>query len=183
MPLFKVERPLVGKKRLFGGKLAAAVPAVVRVQPADDDHDPIDYDLEMTLDVVAGRMQCVRLCAVQRDGGPPVTTENLRRIPVGQLVHFAAFQMQLVRETIPVPDDPDALVVADEWRPPPANFASGGMTDEALEQLARVYRMALATGDRPYGVLEREFNLPRAKAARWISTARRRGILGVEDAD
>ena len=168
---------------LFGGKLVAAVPAVVTVEPLPDDREPLDYDIEMTLDVIGGRMQCVRLCAVQRDGGPPVTTENLRRVPVGQIITLASLDGRLVSECVPDPENPGSFVpAADSWTPPPVDFAEAGMTDEALEQAARVYRMALATGARPFGVLERDFNLPRAKASRWITTARRRGILGDDDA-
>jgi hypothetical protein len=37
--------------------------------------------------------------------------------------------------------------------------------------------LAVALGAKPYGVLQRDWNLPRAKTSRWIATARRRGIL------
>lgn len=164
-------------KLIYGGRLFAEVPSRVRVEPLPDDREPLDYDLTLDLDIVDGRMQCVSLCAVQRPSGPAVTTENLRRVPVGQIVSFAAHELRLVREAVPSSSDPNKMVPAASWDPPAADFAAGGMTDAALESMARIYRMTMATGNRPYGVLEREFNLARAKASRWVSVAKRRGIL------
>jgi hypothetical protein len=185
VPSFTVTKPTAGPdlRPIWGGALVAAVPATVRVTPAENDPDPLDYDLDLTLDVIAGRMQCIRLEIHQRPGGPPVTSDNIRRIPVGEMVAFATITGGLVRERIPVPGDPDAIVTPGRFEYPPESdiTAAGGMTEKALEQAARIYRMASASGDRPYGVLERRYGLPRAKAARWIATARRRGILGDED--
>lgn len=165
---------------LFGGRLHAAVPTELFIEPSSDDVEPIDYTVKMTIDVVAGRLHCVELCARQRDSGPPVTTEGIRRIPVSTYVQLAAIELGVVREVVPVDGNPD-IAEEVEWTPPPADFAAEGMTDEALRQVSRVYRWAMATGDRPYGLLEREFSIPRAKASRWITTARRRGLLGSEE--
>lgn len=63
------------------------------------------------------------------------------------------------------------------WGPPPADFAKQGMTDQALAHLARIYMWSMATGDRPYGVLEREYGLARATTSRWIRIARNRGLI------
>jgi hypothetical protein len=173
---------MIRDKPLYGGRMRAAAPVVIKVEPGSDDAEPLDYDLELTLDVVAGRMQCTDLRVTRRPGGPPVTSENLRRIPIASMVGFAIQHVGVVMEAEP---DPDWDVGYREvpYQPPPDDFAAGGMTDEALEHTARVYRWAMATGAKPYGVLERDFNLPRAKASRWIATARRRGILGPIDTE
>lgn len=181
MPRFRTAKPLVRSTELFGGRLRAAVPARLFVELAENDPEPIDYNLTMTLDVVSGRLQCVELCVQHRAGGPAVTTEGIRRIPVGLYVQLAAIDQGVVSETVSVPGSPNVVEEID-WSPPPADFAADGMTDEVLTQVARIYRWTMATGDRPYGVLERQYGIPRAKASRWISTARRRGLLEPEEA-
>jgi hypothetical protein len=176
MPLITTPWGTVRDRPLFGGRMRAAAPVVLTVQPGSEDREPLDYDLEVTLDVVAGRMQCTDLRVMRRPGGPPVTSENLRRIPVAYIVGFASQNAGVVSEIEPDPDSPDGYREI-AYQPPPKDFADRGMTTEALEHAARVYRWAVALGDKPYGVLQRDFGLPRAKAARWIATARRRGIL------
>jgi hypothetical protein len=54
------------------------------------------------------------------------------------------------------------------------------MTDEALEQFARLYAITQVTGGKPSGVLLKDYGMPRATSSRWLATARRRRIL-IED--
>lgn len=181
MPDFHATQPLAHTTPLFGGRLRAAVPAELVVEPSSSDPEPIDYTVTMTLDVIGDRLQCVDLCVHRRENGPAVTTEGIRRIPVATYVRGAAIDLGVVLEAVSLEADPDQVELVG-WEPPPADFAAEGMTDEALRQVSRVYQWAMATGDRPYGVLERGYGLPRAKASRWIATARRRGLLGSDEA-
>lgn len=173
MPKFKLRDATARHRPLWGNRLVAAVPAVLDVEPTPDDAEPLDYDLRLNLDIVAGRLACIELCAHRREGGPVVTSENLRRIPVGRYVTLAAIDLELVHEVRTAAGGFELV----PFEPPPSDFAAAGMTDEALREITRLYVWAAATGERPYGLLERDYSLPRAKAARWLATARRRGIL------
>jgi hypothetical protein len=128
----------------------------------------------MALDVIDGRLSCTRVAAERlSEDAPGISTEDLRRIPVGSYVRTAALDMDLVREP-----------VGDGWgsvRPlPPPDFGRAGMTDDALDEFARLYAIIQATGGKPSGVLLNDYGMPRATSSRWLATARRRRIL-VED--
>ena len=56
--------------------------------------------------------------------------------------------------------------------------ARNRITDEHLEQVARVYRQALDTGIPPKKAVSAELHASTSTAGRWISQARKRGILG-----
>jgi hypothetical protein len=160
---------------LYGGRIRANVPATATFTPADSDADPLDFIVEMKLDIVAGRLACVGLTARQLKDGPTITSEGLRRIPVAEYVMAAAaYGSEILLERVPESDDSYRLV---KFEPPRSDFAAGGMTDEALEQMARVYSGAKATGQKATGILLNEYGMPRPTATRWIQTARRRGIL------
>lgn len=180
VPRFSVREKVVMDRELWGGRLVAAVPTVLTVDPLPGDEEPLDYKLELTLDVVDGRLHCVGLCAHRLPGGPPITSEGLRRVAVGRYVQMAAIELDLVHELRQIDQ---GVFKMEPFEPPPADFAKNGMTEEALSEVSRLYVWASATGDRPYGLLERQYGLPRAKAARWIATARRRGILPEEAVD
>ena len=165
---------------LYGDRLAAAVPALVEVTPLPGADEPLELRLEMTLDVVDGRLECIRLVAEGREGVEAVTEENLRRIPVASYVATAALRLDLLREVEPNPAGGAGEVVLRPYAPPPPDFASHGMTDEALEQVSRVYAWAQASGQRATGVLVTDFGMPRPTASRWLAAARQRGILREE---
>lgn len=151
----------------------ATVPATVRVLPDANDVEPLDHVVVMELDVVDGRLVCTRCTVEMGDNRQGVTAEALRRIPVGRYLREAAAAHPFTVLEVD-PNNADETMVFD---PPPANFADEGMTEEVLRQVARLYHWALATGDAPLGLLERDYGIPRGKASRWISTARRRGYV------
>jgi len=169
--VFKPER-LPTPKDVAGGMFRAMVPTTVHVQTAPGDVEPIDHTVVMDLDVVDDRLVCTRIEVEMPDGGTPVTTEVLRRIPVGRYIREAAATGLLVLEV-----DRNDRSKAHPFVPPSRDFAEYGMSDEVLREVARLYHWALATGEAPLGLLEREYDIPRAKASRWISTARRRGYV------
>lgn len=159
-------------KAVGGGMFRAAVPTRVRVEPGVDDPEPLDHTVVMNLDVLDGRLVCTCLEIVMTAGGPSVTAEVLRRIPVGRYLREAAASGLSVFEVDPADERKTHAFV-----PPPLDFASGGMTDDVLHEVARLYHWALATGDAPLGLLERDYGVPRGKASRWIQVARRRGYV------
>ncbi|WP_344689535.1 hypothetical protein [Blastococcus jejuensis] len=143
--------------------------------PDEADSDPLDFAVKMEIDIVEGRLSCVSLTAERLPDGPPITSEGLRRVPVAEYVMLAArYGREILLERIPRSDGTYRLA---EFKSPPANFAKDGMTDEALEQVARLYAWAQATGRKATGVLLNDYGMPRPTATRWIQTARRRGIL------
>ncbi|WP_232667899.1 hypothetical protein [Pseudonocardia sp. TRM90224] len=160
------------QKAVGGGMFRAAVPTKVRVEPSPDDLEPIEHTVVMHLDVVEGRLVCTRLDVEMVQGGPSVTAEVLRRIPVGRFLREAAASGLTVFEVDVEKEGQTHPFVA-----PPPDFAEAGMTDDVLREVARLYHWALATGDAPLGLLEREYGVPRGKASRWISVARRRGYV------
>jgi hypothetical protein len=85
--------------------------------------------------------------------------------------------VELLLERLPQPDG--SYEVA-RFKPPPRDFADDGMTDGALEQVARLFAWAQATGQKATGILLNDYGMPRPTATRWIQTARRRGILHEE---
>lgn len=164
---------------LYGRRLAANVPMKSVITPRAGDRDPLNFRITMTVDIVDGRLACTALSAERLDDAAPgITGDDLRRIPVGHYVRYAATEVPFVVgklidkghgtfEQVGVPE-------------PPHDFAKGGMTDEALEQFADLYAVIQATGGKPSGVLLKDYGMPRATFSRWLDTARRRRIL-VED--
>ena len=178
MPHFRTTGRLApgdGAWLLYGGRLLANVPASFTATPKADDPDRLDFVVVIELDVVDGRLACKSLTAQRLEDGPPISSEGLHRIPVADYVRrAAASEARILRERIP---QPDGSHIETRFVPPPPDFAKGGMTDEALEQAARVYAWAQATGQKATGILLNDYGLPRPTATRWIQTARRRGIL------
>lgn len=167
--------PSDGSWELYGGRVLVNVPATATISPEPEDADPLDFVVVMELDVVAGRLACVSLTAERLEDGPPITSEALRRVPVAEYAATAALSTRgILRERV---KRADGSVGEARFKLPDPNFAKDGMTDEALEQVARIYAMAQAMGQKPTGILLHEYGMPRPTATRWIQTARRRGIL------
>lgn len=155
--------------------MLASVPATVTFTPDEADSDPLDFAVRMEIDIVDGRLSCVSLTTERLAEGPPITSEGLRRVPVAEYVMGAArYGREILLERIP---DSGGTYRLAEFKPPPPDFARDGMTDDALEQVARLYAWAQATGRKATGVLLKDYGMPRPTATRWIQTARRRGIL------
>jgi hypothetical protein len=60
----------------------------------------------------------------------------------------------------------------------PEAFTTEGPQPQALTVVALVYRIAYLTGQRPARAVQLQLGLPRSTAGRWISLARKAGLLG-----
>lgn len=166
---------------LYGGRFWVPAPALLTLFGEEWDSGPMDFVASLTINVIGGRLVCTEFNAsieeIRHPGWTPVkeiTSEGLRRVPIAQWVELAAREwgyVKVLRELEP------GKYELDEFEMPPSDFAKDGMTDDALEFASQIYAFCLATGQKPTGVLQREFGLPRPTASRWIATARRRGIL------
>jgi hypothetical protein len=140
----------------------------VTFQPRDVDGNQVPFLVQMEVAQVDGRLRCVDLQVSHVAGGPAVTTEALRSLPIGQLT-IEAGKLTGLNEG---------------WTLPPNDFAERfrssrrRVDDDLLVAVAQVYRWASATGRYPFGVFADRFGIQRGTAARWVSLARRRGHLG-----
>jgi hypothetical protein len=163
---------LVNGKPVGDGSLRAAVPGTLTITPSPDDAEPLDVVVVMDVDVIDHKLACASMRLRTKDDQPaPMTAEVLRRIPVGRYLQMAAATGLTVLEV-----DTDSGSTHPFVRPA-GDFAAAGMTDEVLREVARLYNWAMATGDAPLGLLDRDYGIPRGRASRWIATARRRGYI------
>lgn len=161
------------------------VPGELRVTPAIGDPDQLDHEVVLRLDVLEDRLVCTSCEINMLDGGPPVNADALRRVPVARYLREAVTAGLAVKEVVQSDDEHEGVRIVgindlpqtQTFVPPPRDFAEGGMSDEVLQQVARLYHWSLITGDAPLGILERDYNIPYGKASRWIATARRRGYV------
>lgn len=120
------------------------------------------YDVDAKAVAEGGRFVCERLEVSRIEGGPPVTTEGLRELPVADLLADAcrvhAFEAALAQQA--------------------QAHAMRVMDDAALDLVALAYRYGNAVGDAPTREVMRLCRLSRSKASRWIAAARERGYLG-----
>jgi hypothetical protein len=148
----------------------ALPPVVMAMVPDLDGHGveaKIIYDGE--------RYVCAELRMWQLDGGPPVTGEAIRAVPVKHLVR-RAIRMQLYEPT--EWDDrgwESRFELMPAAKPPPDAKRHG--TDEMARWVAQVYQLAVALNEPPTKTVQDELGVSRATAGRWVAEARERGLL------
>lgn len=140
---------------------------------AIDVEDYEGFDLTVTVVFAGGRYECEELCVRRQSGGDPVTGEAVRSIPMAGIIRHAVWQMLMRTSTTP-----EGAHAASPlgWEIPP-DLAAGGPTDDALRLVARVYKISQALGQPPTQSVQKDLGLPRSTAGRWISLARKRGLL------
>ena len=144
--------------------------------PAKATVTEIVNGFEVLIDVVpeAGRLVAQEVRIRRTDGGPPVTGEAIRSIPVAGLVKLAA---TLALEVI----EHDGYT---EWSPriltpeTALRLRENGPTTETLDWVAYLYRLGLLMGEPPTKAVEVRLGIPRSTAGRWVAAARDRGPLG-----
>jgi hypothetical protein len=134
----------------------------------------LPYIVEIEVEFEDDRLVPISVSARRKPRGQPISSDGLRRLPVKGLVRqMALMNLMKVDETSPATYriSPDALRGLE-------GIATGGPTDEALEYVALVYRIAFAANDNPVQAVMDIFQLPRSTASRWVGQARERGFLG-----
>lgn len=159
---------------LYGQRLWVRTPMTLVVSPSAEDPVKREFKTHLDVDVLDGRLVCTSLRVEAVEGCGEITSEAIRTIPVAQWVALGASKFGLVQQIRRASSGGLELV---RFEMPSRDFASNGMTDDALEAISQIYAFCMATGQKPTGVLAGEFNMSRPTASRWIATARHRGIL------
>jgi len=150
----------------LGGGLV--MPPLVTV--VDDDLE--GWEVEVDVVPQGGRLAVQEVRVRQRTGGPAVTTQALRSVPVAHLARRAR-AAALTRVT---------ASQSTSWNvhgPEPGSWRThNGPTDAVLTELAEVYRRALSVGAPPKRAVIEALGVPTSTAGRWIALARDRGVLG-----
>jgi hypothetical protein len=131
--------------------------------------------VELTIEVDDhGVPQCTGLELRRQPGGEPITGEALRNVPVARLMREAITQAASSERVPKVMTDSASVGATARIR------ARGvSLSDEHLREVAERYRAALDRGIRsPTQTVANELNAPRSTVARWVATARERGLLG-----
>jgi len=134
--------------------------------------------LEVHVVVQDGQPRCAELRCRPRPGGPPVSSEGLRSVPLARYLRESAY-LYSVRVTeldegrgllVSATGTGDEPLLAEAARRSPRQQ----MTDDLLRDVARVYSDA---GSKPTQAVMRRFHVSRPTAGRWVGLARSRGFL------
>lgn len=129
------------------------------------------YDVQALLVLDEGwRYRCTELRVTRRDGGPEVSGEGIRAIPLAGIIRDGVLSAAAVSARL------------QGWGTPPEGIAEHGPTPDALRWVARIYRLAHAAGDTPRKRVEETFGVSPATAGRWVAAAREAGHLGAAPA-
>jgi hypothetical protein len=124
-------------------------PLVSRTWPAEEG---LPYRLELRVVYEDGRFVVDQLTVKRREGGPPVTTEGLREVPIAALLRLAV-ESNVVRVRRSATRDGDTSSWEMTWASPLALSerakGGGGPSDEDLRTVAALYQVAYATGQAP----------------------------------
>lgn len=160
-------------------KLIEVAPGLVAPSPVFVMADVDGLEVELTVVAVpgedgrAGRLMCSHLEVRQTPGGPPVTTDLLRSVPIMLLIKYAGATVRdLVDRTTGLTT---VRVLTEERR---QELREAGPTAATLEWVAYLYRLATVLGEPPLRSVETTFEIPRSTAGGWVAQARKRGFLG-----
>ncbi|GAB3718784.1 hypothetical protein [Nocardiopsis nanhaiensis] len=141
------------------------VPTSVNIQGSEVN----GYDVTMRADYSSssGRYEC-RALTVTAPQGVEITGEALRSVPVQAVLNMGVASALQGFTTLNM----GAI---------PGDITEGGPTTRALEWVAYLYKVALIFGESPVQAVAHSLELPKSTANRWITRARDRGILNVQD--
>lgn len=155
-------RAALGRPHRLGHGFAVMYKPEIQVE-----HEGLDLDLQF--DVDDGRLVVTSLCARQRAGGPPVTIDFLKSLP---LVRFA---------TTSVLGDLGGLVQIESRGPRDHTVSSADVDDlsalSEVERAAVVYRAAYFFGLPPTAKVAEVLGVSHAVAAKRVQAGRRAGLL------
>ncbi len=141
--------------------------------------DPLNpYLIEIEVQVVDGQPRCEELRCRQRPDGPPVSSENLRKVRLGGYLRLSAVAMSfhaVLDENGDVlfaqatgTGDEELLARAAVRRPRVT------VTEDLLRRVAQIHRDG---GPKGTLAVQRHYSVSRATAARWVRAARERGFI------
>lgn len=140
-----------------------------------EDYKGYDVDARVVLD--GDRFTATEVRVRQRPGGPPVNGEALRQVALTGFITNAIG----ANTTLPprMPGETYTVIAWGLLEPDDVErMRAAGPTDETLGWVAKVYTLALATGDRPTKAVKEVFELAQSTAGQWVARARERGFLG-----
>ncbi|MGI8707254.1 MAG: hypothetical protein ACR2LG_03485 [Actinomycetota bacterium] len=138
----------------------------------------LPYRIEIEVALEGDRFVCEAMRVERKEGGAPVTSEGIRKLPVGDLIRTAALGHVYRVEKNP---KGRGVVITETSVSGFERFADDGPTEEALQYVALVYRLAYACNESPTIAIEEAFQLPRSTAERWVSKARDLGYIDISD--
>ncbi|MDQ3342191.1 MAG: hypothetical protein M3425_02790 [Actinomycetota bacterium] len=181
----RVEAPLnlVGPWKRFRGYLMPAAYEVRLTATAEDSHELMPYHLVLDVETSDDGPVCTGMQVNRREGGAPITSNGLRRVPVAKLLRITATAVAAKsaaagpgRITVsPLHTDGVGDFYA-RYRQGPRRDG-GPLTDDELTRVAEVYRAALQVGDPPTAAVAQVLHASRSTAGRWVMQARRRRLL------
>lgn len=132
------------------------------------------YNVSMDVAGQDGRLAAVEIRVTQRPGGPPVTGEALRSIPVAAVTKLAGAKVVTFEQK-----DGYVEMTARVLTPEMVeDIRESGPTKKTLDWVAYLYRLAVLQGEPPTQAVETTLQVPRSTAGRWVAQARRQGFLG-----
>jgi hypothetical protein len=146
---------------------------VVRSPIQAIQRDAEGFDLIARIEPQHGRLVITNLMIQQRPGGPPVTTDQIRSLPLTALAQEAARLVEVAE--FPTMGQ---LTTADFSPEHIARLVAAGPVEETLNATAWLYRRALVMGEPPARTVQRTFDITRSRADRWVSMARQHGLIG-----
>lgn len=148
----------------LGNGFALLVPRQVTV-----DDPSLDVLVDLELDVQDDQVVIARFCAEQRPGGPPITMDVLKSMPLVRLRTFAAnsgLLTGLVRISTSNGTHTTTSAGPDELATLPE-----------LDRVAIAYRAALFFGYAPTAAVAETLGVSPSVAAKRVQAARRAGLL------
>jgi len=144
----------------------------------DDPECPVL--LEIHVAVVDGQPRCAELRCRPRLGGPPVSSESLRRVALARYLRDST-----TLYSVRVEFDEDGRVMFEQTTGTgdeallarAARAPRRQMTDDLLRDVARVYSEAYS---KPTLAVMRRFHVSRPTAGRWVALARDRNFIDDE---
>lgn len=155
------------KRARLGNGLTAPTRATVTIDAPD-----LPYVATLELRFVKRRYRIDVLTCTPRKGGPPITTDGLRRVPVEQLLRAAVGAAPFMVAT--------AAGTGSKVSPLaqfPYGLAEAGPTDDTLRWVARAYALAYAMGAPTLTTTAELLDVNRATLSRWVRQARAAGFL------
>ena len=134
---------------------------------------PLEVDLEIEVDEETREVRSQQLICTDHQPGRGVTGAKLRQLPVDRIVRAALAMAAETEEGWSVDWLPGGARKFLQTYTTADTTARWSITDELLEDVARVYNEAVGRRDpRPVWAVAEHFRRPRPTAARWVAAAR-----------